>query len=47
MREKMPQLGMPLIGRYRRMARRIELGHTQKLRKKLRLLSRLKPLLSL
>jgi hypothetical protein len=36
MREKIPQLGTPLIGRYRRMAKRIELGHTQKLRKKLR-----------
>jgi hypothetical protein len=36
MREKMPQLGMALIGRHRRMAKRIELGHTQKLRKKLR-----------
>jgi hypothetical protein len=36
MREKTPRSGMPIISRYRRMAKRLELGHTQKLRKKLR-----------
>jgi hypothetical protein len=36
MRDKTPRSGTPIISRYRRMAKRLELGHTQKLRKKLR-----------